>query len=104
MLPAASGCRRGSCTQTGLRQPAVMAVMKVGSVWPARRRLCWSSPSHMLLLIITSQYVTTAAAAHLRCYLSGWPSSSRGPVANASFIVIEMKTNTRNKDCDSILC
>lgn len=32
MLPAASGCRRESCTQTGLSQPALTLVMKEESV------------------------------------------------------------------------
>lgn len=65
------------------------------------------SPAHILPLVIATQYVTVAygaaAAAHLRCDRTGRPSSSsRGPVANARLIVSEMKTNTRNKVCDSI--
>lgn len=65
------------------------------------------SAAHILPLVIASQYVTVAygaaAATHLRCDRTGRPSSSsRGPVANARLIVSEMKTNTRNKVCDSI--
>lgn len=85
---------------------SVMIVIEEKSLagWKEAER---PSAAHILLLVIASQYVTVAygaaAAAHLRCDRTGRPSSSsHGPVANARLIVSEMKTNTRNKVCESI--
>lgn len=106
MLPAAAAGGGVAVGQDSLLG-SVMIVIEEESVagWKEAAR---PSPSHILSLVFASQYVTVAygaaAAAHLRCDWTGRLSlSSRGPVANARLIVSEMKTNTRNKVCDSIL-